>query len=114
MAELRVELLYPSPQCAVLVLSGQADARNYPPMMAKINAISASRPQRVVIDMSGLEFLSSLPLGELVAMSRAVKLHGGRVVIAGARPAVREMLSHVRIDQIMPCFDGVDSALSAP
>ena len=71
-------------------------------------------PQRVVVDMSGLEFLSSLPLGELVAMSRAVKLHGGRVVIAGARPAVREMLSHVRIDQIMPCFDGVDAALSAP
>ena len=98
----------------MLVLSGQADARNYPPMKAKINAISASRPQRVVVEMSGLEFLSSLPLGELVAMSRAVKLHGGRVVIAGARPAVREMLSHVRIDQIMPCFDGVDAALSAP
>ncbi len=94
----------------VLKLEGTASAMNVQQLSGPLMKLAARRPPKVVIDMARLDFISSLPIGELVSMARAVKLHGGTVRIAGPRPAVREILDHVRLGELMPIFDSVDLA----
>lgn len=96
----------------VLVLIGSATAANVDVLGRAVTRISAARPARVVVDLSGLVFVSSLPIGELVGMARGVKMHGGTVVVAGANPMVREVMNHVRLGEVMPMVDSVDAALA--
>lgn len=112
MADLKVSL-DERPEATVLRLHGSATAMNVAPLSRQATVLSAKRPAKLVIDMSELEFISSLPIGELISMARAVKLHKGQVMIAGASPAVREVLSHVRLQEVMPMYDTVDDAIAA-
>lgn len=113
MDDLIAELTDVAPGVVVLRLKGRADSRTVSAMMPKVNLISAKRPSKVVVDMGELSFLSSLPLGEIVAMNRAVKLHKGKVALAAVQPSVLEMMKAVRIDQVMGCYATVDDALAA-
>lgn len=56
----------------------------------------------VVVDLSGVNFIDSAGLGELVALNRRAVAAGGKLVLAAARGKVKDLLELTQIGQLIP------------
>ena len=68
-------------------------------------------PDRVVMDLSGVEFIDSSGLGALAASAKA--LGGGTLHLAGAQPLVLKVLRLTHMDRVFGLHDDVGAALTA-
>lgn len=64
----------------------------------------------VVCDLTRVEFIDSAGLGCLVAMFKAAHAGGRRVLFAGVRPGVIEVMRIIRLDTIFELSRSVDAA----
>lgn len=67
----------------------------------------------VVIDMSGVDYISSVGLRALMVAAKQVESQGGSIAIAGLTPMVREVFEISRFDMLFRIHDSVDAALAA-
>ncbi len=96
-----------------IVLSGRMDGAGTEQVAARFTETIAAHPPRVVVDMTRVRFLSSIGIRLLVATAKALKQHGGRMVIAGPQPLVKEVLEIVGIAVLIPVHADLESACSA-
>lgn len=96
-----------------VTLAGSAGLDAMDLLTIEMNRIAAERPGLVVIDLSGLSFIASLAIGQLVTMRRAVVLHGGRVVLSGAREAIADVLRKANMDALFAMYESTGAALAA-
>lgn len=94
----------------VLKLSGEARL-SVENLERKTLQLMAARPERVVVDLSEVEYLSSLAMGTLVQLFRSMKAHEGTVVLAEAKPRILDVLKHARLDTLFEMSDTVAGAV---
>ena len=56
---------------------------------------------RLVLDLTGIRFVTSSALGRLVALNRKVRSAGGRLVLVNLSPAVTNSLSVTNLDRVL-------------
>jgi anti-sigma B factor antagonist len=66
---------------AVLKIGGRLDATNIEGVTEKFNDVIENKSTKIIIDLSELNYISSIWLGEFMAFARAVDRHNGRVII---------------------------------
>jgi anti-sigma B factor antagonist len=66
----------------------------------------------VLIDAAAVEFIDSSGLGVLVFLLKQMG-EGGRIVVAGARPAVRRLFQITKLDGVFQLSDSLDEATLA-
>jgi anti-sigma B factor antagonist len=76
-----------------------------------LRRVSAARPRLVVVDLSGLIFLSSLGMGALLAFRHALARFGGHVRLRGAREEVRLTLRRSHLHRIFEIEGDPDALL---
>jgi anti-sigma B factor antagonist/stage II sporulation protein AA (anti-sigma F factor antagonist) len=67
----------------------------------------------IVLDMSGVDYVSSVGLRVLMMASRQVKGRKGHIVVAALAPLVREVFEISRFNLVFDLFDDVGAALGA-
>jgi anti-anti-sigma factor len=67
----------------------------------------------VVIDMAGLEYVSSAGLRALMVGAKRAKGSSGALAVAALTPLVREVFSISRFDKVLPVHDTLRAALAA-
>ena len=67
----------------------------------------------VVLDFSGVDYISSAGLRVLMLAAKEAKASGGRIAVAALQPLVSEIFQISRFDKVLPCHRGVDEALAA-
>jgi anti-anti-sigma factor len=72
----------------------------------------ASR-QRIVVDLSGLEYVSSAGLRCFMLAAKQAGAHGGKIVLAALRPVVAEIFQISRFDMVFELHPSVREALAA-
>ncbi len=65
----------------------------------------------LILDFSGVEYVSSAGLRALMIATRFARNQGGRLGIAGFQPLVREVFGISRFDLVIPCFDTLEAAV---
>lgn len=85
-------------------LAGRADVVAIDELRTTLNRVALRQPKRLVFDLSKLETLWSLVLGEMIGCARAVKRAGGTVEVRGAAGFVRNVLLTCRMDHV---FEGL-------
>lgn len=65
----------------------------------------------LLLDFSGVEYISSVGLRELMIASKQVKANAGRLVIAGLQPVVNEVFQISRFYLVVKVADTVDAAV---
>jgi anti-anti-sigma factor len=98
-------------EAMILALIGSATMLEVDQLTRETDRCAAARPKRLVVDLSQLDFLASLAIGQLLAMSKSVKLHGGTVVLAAAKPQIAAMLVRCNIASVIPMVASVDEAV---
>ena len=99
----------------LLRLEGEAGvhAVDRMPFIVMLMRLVARRPPLVVVDLSGLTFLSSLAIGALVGFCRELGRFGGRVKLAAIPPLIYESLKTSRLDMLFEVCATVEEAQAA-
>jgi anti-anti-sigma factor len=85
-------------QRSVLRLQGELDASNRDCLHNAISSALANHPPLLVVDLSGLDFTDCAGLSVLVCAHKHLAGCGHRLVISGAKPAVRRLLHLTDLD----------------
>ena len=67
---------------------------------------------RVVIDMTGVEYISSVGLRVLMLASKQAKAQGGSLAVADLQPVVREIFEISRFNLVLEVFPTMREALA--
>jgi len=78
--------------------------------------VLATRPQsrRMILDLGALETLPSWLCVLLLALGETCRSFGGALRLCSADPDVREMVSALKLDDRIECYDDVSLALAEP
>ena len=72
------------------------------------NCTGGAKP--LVLDFSGVDYISSVGLRSLMLASRQAKAQKGAFAIAGMQPSVQEGFTISRFSLVMPCYTSVAAA----
>lgn len=75
--------------------------------------LDADKGCAVALDMSAVDFLSSIGLRALMVAHKRCQANGAKLVLFSLTPTVREVFSISRFDQVLRCFDARDQALAS-
>ena len=67
---------------------------------------------RLVLDFSGVEYISSVGLRVLILASKQVKKQGGALAVCGLQPVVREIFEISRFNLVLDVFPVLREALA--
>jgi anti-sigma B factor antagonist len=74
---------------------------------------AAASGQRIVLDLSRLEYVSSAGLRCFMLAAKQAGSHGGKIVLAALRPVVAEIFQISRFDMLFETYPTVREALGA-
>jgi anti-sigma B factor antagonist len=78
------------------------------PLIASTEAGAA-----VVLDFSGVDYISSAGLRVLMLAAKEARSSGSLIAVAALQPLVNEIFQISRFDKVLPCHAGVNEALAA-
>jgi anti-anti-sigma factor len=99
----------------VITVSGRVDHANADSFRAALWPHLASCTgggDRLVLDLSGLEYISSAGLRVLMLASRDVKTRDGRLVVCGLQPIVKEIFEISRFNIVFNVLADRTAALA--
>jgi len=94
-------------------LTGRMDVEGTHEVDLKFTSLSACQKLFVLVDLSGVEFLSSLGLGTLVRSAKAQMSRTGMLALFSPTPAVARVLQATQVDQILQVFYDLGEARRA-
>jgi anti-sigma B factor antagonist len=95
----------------VLPLKGEIDLHVSPLVTASLNAMIEKKPERLVVDLSGVSYIDSAGLAALIQAMQKVEAYGGKFLLAGLQETVRSIFEISRLDQVFQIFPDVNAAL---
>ena len=95
----------PSPTGLTLRLRGEIDLSNVELLEAELTAALAETADRMVVDLSGVDFCDSLGFSTLIRCWRAANASSREFVLARPTPAVRRILEIMGIGTVIPIVD---------
>jgi anti-anti-sigma factor len=66
---------------------------------------------QIVLDLSGVDYMSSVGLRVLMIAAKQARKQQGKVVICGLGPTLREIFEISRFDQVFTLYDDVRTSL---
>ena len=85
----------------VVRLVGEADVTTGA-LAEVLGAEAAKMPRLLLVDISGLTFIDSAALNQILQAHRKLRAGGGRLELASPQPVVARILQLSAIDQIIP------------
>lgn len=98
-------------EVAVFRLSGRFDSNAAGPAEVELGAAVTGAP-RLVIDMSGLDYISSAGLRVVLVLARKVQQAAGKLALFGLQPAVRQVFTVSGFDTIISIQPDAAAALA--
>jgi anti-sigma B factor antagonist len=96
---------------AILSVVGEIDLYTAPRLQAEFTRLLETGPDRVVIDMSGVEFCDSTGMNVLLSALKRMRERGGVLEVAAPRPAVRKILQVTGLDSVFTVHDTIPAEL---
>ena len=96
---------------SVVTASGQLDVATAPRLRETLQAQQHAPTRRLVLDLSGIEFLDSFGLGVLVGGLRRARSGGGALVLVGVRPRIAQVLAVTGLDAVFDIAVGVEEVV---
>jgi anti-anti-sigma factor len=109
LSTLRIELVEDD-RGAVVRVVGQGALGTAEQLQSALRDVAEGQPARIVVDLSGLSFASSLVMGTLIWLNGRVKQYGGVMKLAALQPKVLEAFEAARMSWAVPIFDSVEAA----
>jgi anti-sigma B factor antagonist len=83
-----------------LSVRGSLDINSAPALAEEVDKIIAGKPDKVLVDLSGLELIDSSGVAALVKLYKGIRGTGGSVMITGARDQPLAIFKLLRMDKV--------------
>lgn len=83
-----------------VTVQGTLDINSASALGERIDQVVASRPQHVIVDLSGLDLIDSSGVAALVKLYKGTKGIGGTFVVTGARDQPMAIFKLLRMDKV--------------
>jgi len=90
------------PSVQLVVLQGRLDTAGVDAVETRFAAATAGAGRDVLVDVAGVEILTSMGIRMLLSTARAMSGRHKRLVLFGARDLVRDVLDIAAIDSLVP------------
>ncbi len=97
----------------LLQIEGRVDSNTAPDLGAALNAQVEKGTTNLVVDLSGVEYISSAGLRELVSTLKRVKTAGGDLRLCSPSERVNEVLKLSGLDSIFQIYADQVSAVGS-
>ncbi|MBK8017835.1 MAG: STAS domain-containing protein [Betaproteobacteria bacterium] len=94
-------------------LAGRMDVEGTSAIETRFTAHAVSDGAAVVLDMAGVDFLSSYGIRALMLVAKALRQRGGAMALMCPQDAVRKVLETSGVDQLIPLGDSLSEAKAA-
>jgi anti-anti-sigma factor len=75
--------------------------------------LALGHPPHVILNLSELKFISSAFVAGMIAMQKRIRAAGGRLILCGMHPIVRETLHGARLDTFFDIRGDEEEALAS-
>ena len=100
------------PDRTVVEVSGEIDVYTAPKLREALLSLVDSGTYRLVVDMSGVEFLDSTGLGVLVGGLKRVRAHDGAIDLVVTQGRILRIFKITGLSKVFSIYDSVDEALA--
>lgn len=100
-------------RCSVLTVSGRVDSNTAPAFEEALRKVVDGGQHNVILELSGVDFLSSAGLRGMVSYLKACKGGGGDLVIASPSTRVVDVMQLAGLTSLFTVFDDVVSAVGS-
>ncbi|HAI14284.1 MAG TPA: hypothetical protein DCM28_21445 [Phycisphaerales bacterium] len=94
-------------------LIGSLDIGGVEQIDVKFQGVVTSARQHTLVDMSEVDFMSSLGMRIFVESAKALRRTDHKLILFGLTANVKLALNHARLEQLMVLVDSEDAALAA-
>jgi anti-sigma B factor antagonist len=113
MPELSIQVDRVDGETSALRLVGFLDAHTFEQLDELVTDLFQQGVYRVVVDLSGLEYISSAGAGVFIGNLAAAQEMGGNIVLVNPTPNVREVFDLLGLSQIFTITGSREEALQA-
>jgi len=110
---MQIKIDHPTKDKAVLYPIGRMDVESSPGVRQTILDMVDQNINKVVVDLSQVEFMDSSGLSALVSGMKALRRKEGKLNICNANAQIRTALRLTMLDRVLPVFDSLDEALNS-
>ena len=96
----------------MITLQGRMDIDGTQKIDTRLTVATASESANIVVDLSGVDFMSSIGIGVLVRAANALKQRRGKIVLLSPQPGVFRVLETTQINTVIPIVYDIESARS--
>jgi anti-sigma B factor antagonist len=75
------------------------------------NLVDEDHREKIILDFTNVEYLSSAALGKLITMDKKVKASGGKLRLCSIRSDIKEVFKITRLDKLFQILDNRDKAI---
>jgi anti-anti-sigma factor len=95
----------------VVDVIGRLDALSSPQFDKVFKSLADKGESQFLINLSGLDYISSAGLRSILAGANLMKAKGGRFMLAGLQGAVKETFEITHLHQVLDIHDSTEAAL---
>jgi anti-sigma B factor antagonist len=92
---------------------GDVDLSRSPALRHALMQAQEGRPRRLVVDLSGVDYMDSSGVATLVEAMQIARRNDTRVLLSGMKDRVRSIFEIARLDAVFEIVPTVESALGA-
>ena len=75
--------------------------------------VEVENREKIVLNFSAVDFLSSAALGKLITLDKKMKAHGGVLKLSNIRPEIYEVFTITRLNRLFDIKDDEADALAS-
>jgi stage II sporulation protein AA (anti-sigma F factor antagonist) len=102
----------PNSKAKLITISGQLDESNVDTKAKEIYQLLETTQGKLsfIFDLAGLDYMNSKSIGYLTDWYGKITERGGKVLIAHAKPNIKDILQVVGLTQLIQMFESLDEA----
>ena len=97
---------------AVVGIHGSAGMDEADTIRIQLEELTAKHVPLIILDLSDMDFISSLGLGAIIAGHLKTRHYEGEIRLVNPQPAVRRLLETTRLTKLFPLYASLDMATS--
>ena len=109
---LRVEVEHRD-RAAIVKLTGSANMDVADDLQERLLELVDTPTDQLILDLSELQFVSSVGLGAIIAAHLRCRHHDGEIRLVAPPPKILELLEVTKLTKLFAIYDSVEAAIAA-
>ncbi|MEX2672067.1 MAG: STAS domain-containing protein [Phycisphaeraceae bacterium] len=97
----------------LVTLEGDIDLSRTPELRHALLEVAGEKPPRLVVDLTGVDYMDSSGVATLVEALQHQRRHAGKMVLFGLSAKVKSIFEIARLDMVFTIVADADAALTA-